>query len=235
VQPALRPEPKVLPADRALAFSQQASEKLGSALLRCEEHYPREGSHSVLVAVVDRDAPLWQERLRGAYEELFGNGQADPLARVQFEVIDRATADALQRLMDAGLVVRSTRAVRSLHPASETVGPTALTLEEQERVRQHRQQAARKVKMARLLVGGGLAEEAGEPLSAAILSLGRALAAEQRFAEPEHASAVLAAPLAYRWGTHLSVIRSFLVSDEKRFDDVLTAVETFLPNPALQS
>ncbi len=235
VQTALRPEPKVLPADRALAFSQQASEKLGSALLRCEEHYPREGSHSVLVAVVDRDAPLWQERLRGAYEELFGNGQADPLARVQFEVIDRATADALQRLMEAGLVVRSTRAVRSLHPASETVGPTALTLEEQERVRQHRQQAARKLKMARLLVGGGLAEEAGEPLSAAILSLGRALAAEQRFAEPEQASAVLAPPLAYRWGTHLSVLRSFLVSDEKPFDDVLTAVETLLSSPAQQS
>ena len=235
VQPALRPETKVLPADRALAFSQRASENLGSALLRCEEHYPREGSHSVLVAVVDRDAPLWQERLRGAYEELFGNGQADPLARVQFEVIDRATADALQRLMEAGLVVRSTRAVRSLHPASETVGPTALTLEEQERVRQHRQQAARKLKMARLLVGGGLAEEAGEPLSAAILSLGRALAAEQRFAEPEQASAVLAVPLAYRWGTHLSVLRSFLVSDAKPFDDVLTAVETLLSSPAQQS
>jgi hypothetical protein len=89
--------------------------------------------------------------------------------------------------------------------------------------------------MARLLVGGGLAEEAGEPLSAAILSLGRALAAEQRFAEPEQASAVLAVPLAYRWGTHLSVLRSFLVSDAKPFDDVLTAVETLLSSPAQQS
>ena len=40
------------------------------------------------------------------------------------------------------------------------------------------------MKMARVLVGGDLAEEAREPLSAAILSLGRALAAEQRLVEP---------------------------------------------------
>jgi helicase-like protein len=229
---APRPEPKVPPADRALAFSHRASEKLGSALLRCEEHYPREGSHSVLITVVERDASLWQERLRGAYEELFGNGQADPLAPVQFEVIDRATADALQRLVDAGLVARSTRAIRSLHPGGEADAPFALTFEEQEKVRQHRQQAARKMKMARLLLGGDLAEEAREPLSAAILSLGRALAAEQRLVEPEQASAVLAPPLAYRWGTHLTVLRSFLSSDEKPFDDVLTALETLLPSLA---
>jgi hypothetical protein len=89
--------------------------------------------------------------------------------------------------------------------------------------------------MARLLVGGDLAEEAREPLSAAILSLGRALAAEQRMVEPEQVSAVLAPPLAYRWGTHLSVLRSFLGSDEKPLDDVLTAVETLLPGTALQS
>jgi superfamily II DNA or RNA helicase len=235
VQSAPRPEPKVLPVDRALAFSQRASEKLGSALLRCEEHYPQEGSHSVLVTVVERDAPIWQERLRAAYEELFGNGQTDPLAPVQFEVIDRATADALQRLVEAGLVARSTRAIRSLHPASEVIDPSTLTSEEQEKIRQHRQQAARKMKMARLLVGGGLAEEAREPLSAAILSLGRALASEQRLVEPEQASAALAPPLAHRWGTHLSVLRGFLCSDEKPVDGVLTAVETLLPSPALQS
>lgn len=230
--PATRPEPKVLPVDRALAFSQRASEKLGALLLRCEEHYPREGSHSVLIAVVERDAPLWQERLRSAYEELFGNGQSDPLAPVQFEVIDRVTADALQRLGEAGLLARSTRAVRSLHPSGEAADSQALTSEEQEKIRQHRQQAARKMKMVRLLVGGGMAEEAREPLSAAILSLGRALAAEQRLVEPEQASAVLAPPLAYRFGTHLSVLRKFLCSDEKPFDDVLSAVDTLLPSPA---
>ena len=91
------------------------------------------------------------------------------------------------------------------------------------------------MKMARLLVGGGLAEEAREPLSAAILTLGRAFAAEQRLVEPEQAPAVLAPPLAYRWGTHLSVLRSFLCSDEEPFDDALAAVESLLPSPASQS
>ncbi|MCI0420996.1 MAG: SWF/SNF helicase family protein, partial [Acidobacteria bacterium] len=234
-QPAPPPARKVLPADRALAFSQRASEKLGSALLRCEEHYPREGSHSVLVTVVERDAPLWQERLRGAYEELFGNGQADPLAPVQFEVIDRATADALERLVGAGLVTRSTRGIRGLHPTSEAVNPTALTAEQQARVQEHRQQAARKVKMARLLIGGDLPEEAREPLSTAVLSLGRALAVEQRFAEPEQLPAVLMAPLAYRWGNHLSALRSFVSSVEGPLDEVLAVVETLLAIPAPQS
>jgi hypothetical protein len=46
---------------------------------------------------------------------------------------------------------------------------------------------------------------------------------------------VLATVLAYRWGTHLSALRSFLCSDEKPFDDVVTAVETLLASPAPQS
>ena len=39
------PKQKVLPVDRSLAFSRVAREKLGSALLRCEERYPSQGAH----------------------------------------------------------------------------------------------------------------------------------------------------------------------------------------------
>lgn len=235
LRPAAQPVPKPLPADRALAFSQQASEKLGSLLLRCEEQYPREGSHSVLLAVVERDAPLWQERLRGVHEELFGNGQADPLAPVQFQVIDRATADVLQKLTDAGLIQRSTRAIRSLHPAPEATGLPPLTSEEKEKIGQHFQLAARKLKVARLLFSGGMAEEAREPLAAAIHSVGRAVATEQRLADPTLASDVLAPPLSYRWGTHLACLRGFLHSEEQPSDGVFAVVEAHLPRTASQS
>src|SRR5216117_3204280 len=40
---------KALPIDRALAFSQLARQKLNNALVRCEERYPLQGAHSVLV------------------------------------------------------------------------------------------------------------------------------------------------------------------------------------------
>ena len=53
---------------------------------------------------------------------------------MQFEVIERATADALQRFVEAGLLARSTRAVRSLHPGRRRCCPVALTFEEQEKV-----------------------------------------------------------------------------------------------------
>lgn len=64
--------------------------RLGGALVRCEERYPEEGSHSVLVVVVERDAPLYVERLADIHAELFGPGKTDPLAPVQIEVVARA-------------------------------------------------------------------------------------------------------------------------------------------------
>jgi SNF2 family DNA or RNA helicase len=65
----------VLPTDRPLAFAQRVHETINGALLRCEERYPSEGAHSVLLVVVDgsptslEDALLpplshcWQEPL----------------------------------------------------------------------------------------------------------------------------------------------------------------------------
>ncbi|MGH8471338.1 MAG: DEAD/DEAH box helicase [Gammaproteobacteria bacterium] len=50
------PQP-LFPADRARAFAERARERLNGALIRCEEQYPLEGSHSVLLVVVDRDPP----------------------------------------------------------------------------------------------------------------------------------------------------------------------------------
>jgi hypothetical protein len=49
-------------------------------MVRCEERYPQTGSHTVLVVVVDRDAPALRERLTSLHGELFGPGKTDPLA-----------------------------------------------------------------------------------------------------------------------------------------------------------
>jgi hypothetical protein len=199
-----------LPADRALGFAQRARELLNGALVRCEERYPREGAHSVLLAVVDHDAGVWRETLAPIHEELFGNGQSDPLAPVQIEVIDRATHEALERLITAGLITSTMRASRPLFPVDAAgTNPPPLSPEERAQVEAHRQQAARKLKMARLLNEGDLADEARSALLDAALALGRALAVAIRLPSPPTLSDALLPPLSQSWGEVLPILRRF--------------------------
>jgi len=123
-----------LAEDRSLGFAQAVHQHMKGALFRCEEHYPQDGPNSVLYVVVERDAAQWRERLNTLHHDYFCPGQSDSLAPVQLEVIDRATHDALQRLVAAGLVARTTRATRSLWPADEsTTSPPPLSEAEREK------------------------------------------------------------------------------------------------------
>src|SRR5437016_4493479 len=133
-RPETREAKPPLPADRPRGFAAAAHQRINGALLRCEERYPNDGPHSVLYLVVERDAPLWRERLGSLHEEYFGPGQCDPLSPVRLEVIDRATDEALQRLIEAGLVSRTSRAIRPLWPA-EPAGAAAAPLSEADRAR----------------------------------------------------------------------------------------------------
>ncbi len=208
VPEAERPAP--LPADRALAFAQKAHRLINGALVRCEERYPREGAHSVLLAVVDKDAAQWRERLTEVHQELFGEGKSDPLAPVQIEVIDRATHEALERLMAAGLINSTMRASRPLFPAEESsASAQPLSDEERTQVAAHRQQAARKLKMGRLLGQGDLSEEARPALLEAIHCLGRAAAVENRLPEPSTLDDALRPPVSQSWGAGASVLRGY--------------------------
>jgi len=178
--------------------------------VRCEERYPNEGPHSVLYVIVDRDAPLWREKLNPLHEEYFGPGQCDPLSPVRLEVIDRAMDEALQRLIEAGLVAKTSRATRPLWPAETTeAAPPPLSEAERAKATAHRQQAARKIKMARLLGEGELSEEARTALLEAMLPLGRALAIESRLPEPARVDDVLLPPLAHQWRNALTPLRDF--------------------------
>lgn len=198
---------RTLPADRAQAFAELAREQLGRALLRCEERYPLDGNHSVVVVVVEREAPLWRGKLLQAHQELFGKQDADPLAPVQLEVIDRATDEALRRMVEAGLIASSTRATRPLYPTGGAT-PRALPLSEAEREQAlgYRRQAERKLKMSRLLMTGDLHEEARDAFLEAVLWLGKALAVENRLPVPAELKEALRPPLALCWEEALSVI-----------------------------
>src|SRR4051812_39634450 len=59
------------PADRPRGFAVAAHRQINGALVRCEERYPNTGPHSVLYVVVERDAPLWRDKLASLHQEYF--------------------------------------------------------------------------------------------------------------------------------------------------------------------
>jgi superfamily II DNA or RNA helicase len=194
------------PSDRPRAFAEEACRQLGSSLVACEERFPREGAHSVLYVVVESQAALHRPRLETLHAELCAD--LESVAPVRLEVLDRATHEALERLIAAGLITSISRAARPLHPVAET--PALLSAEELARAKAHRDLAARKLKMTRLLADGGLADEARAPLLDAALAIARALAVEARLPAPGVLGDILSPPLAAAWGKHAAVVREFL-------------------------
>ena len=211
-----------LPADRPLGFAKAAHHLIDGTLCRCDERYPNEGAHSVLLVVVERDAHQWRDKLDSLHQEYFPVNQSDPLAQVRLEVIDRATDEALSRLIELGLVSRNTRANRPLFPADgNSAQPPALSTEEQQQAAAHRNLAARKIKMASLLGEGGMSEEARHALLEAVLPLGRALAVENRLPEPGTLDEAILAPLSHHWGEALTPLREYLRDGSKPSPPIL--------------
>jgi len=199
--------PAPLPVDRSLGFARAAAAGIQGAMVCCEERYPREGAHSVLYVVVDGDVARWRPKLTDLHAEYFRD--TDPLAPVRLEMVDRATHEALERLIDAGLIARTTRGARPLMSAAED-SPPALVEVDRLRATGHRTQATRRLKMARVLGDGGFTEEVRPMLLEAGLSLAFALAIEQRLPEPATLGEALQPPLSLAWGEALPVLRTFL-------------------------
>jgi hypothetical protein len=204
------PTSKKLPADPVLAFAQLAAQNAHGALIHCEERYPQNGPHSVIVAVVDRDPGLWRAKLEPLHAELFAPGKTDPLAPVQLEVIDRATDEALQRLIAAGLISKTTRAARPLLPSQDEAASAPLSAAELAKAKAHRDRATRKLQMACVLGDSGFADEARPALLAAIHEFGRALAVQARQPEPPELADALQPPLSHVWSDALSLLRDFV-------------------------
>ncbi|PYV10057.1 MAG: hypothetical protein DMG07_21850 [Acidobacteria bacterium] len=133
----------------------------------------------------------------------------------------------MRRLLDAGLIAPSTRAIRDLGGAS-TAGPPPLSEAEREKALSYRRQAERKLKMARLLAGGEMAEEEREALLGAALLLGRALAVENRVPEPAKLEEGLASPVSLFWGGALDAIRQFAAEAAAPAGVVVAALEKTL-------
>lgn len=197
------------PTDPAIGFAQAAAEQLQGALLHCEERYPHEGAHSVLVVVVERDPAQYRETLERLRKEWLSPGNHQ-IAETQLEVIDRATEETIQRLIAAGVISRSTRAARPLHPIGEQQPAQPLSAEEEARAKAHRERATRHLKMARVLGGGGFDQEARSALIEAVHGFTRAVAVEQRLPDPAGAEQIIQSPWARVWAEKLPTIKAFL-------------------------
>ena len=199
---------RVLSVDRPLGFAEEAARMINGALVRCEESYPLEGAHVVLLVIVDKEAPQWRERLAPLHREFFDG--TDPLSPTRLEVLDRDTHAAIERLVAAGLLAPTSRGARPLFPApGEPAGSPPLTAEEQARLAALREQTARKLRAATLLGEAGLTEEARPPLLDAVHSQARALAVEHHLPEPADLVSALLPPLAPFFREDLSVLRAF--------------------------
>jgi len=214
----------VLPADRSAAFADRASTLLGLSLTACEERFPNQGPSSTLLVVVDRNADLWREQLRTLHSDLFGPGKTDPLSPVELQVIDRATLEALQALEANGLIAKTIRATRLLHPASEAA-THSLSPEDQLSLDAAQTAARRKIKAARLLLAEDLADESIRPLHDAILQLGKALAIRQRLPAPSTIEDALSPPLLTAWGEVAPPLRAILKSSANPDQALLEKLE----------
>ena len=71
-------KPKSSPVDRSAGFASRASELLGPRLVACEERYPEDGAHSVILVVVDREAQDMEGEGSSPFTtELFGKDKID--------------------------------------------------------------------------------------------------------------------------------------------------------------
>jgi hypothetical protein len=216
-------------SDPGAAFARETLGLLAGRVVSCEERYPDVDARApempllapVMVVTVDRDAAA----LRPHLEKLFGitttsatpAGATAPPPPFRLEVIDRATAQALERLREAGVIQTTTRGTRVLYPpvnngaagAGAVSGPAPLSDEEKAHAAGHRAQAGKRLRLAKMLLDEELSDEACNALGTAALELARALAIEKRAGVSlEKLGEALLPPLSHLLGeTVLSVIK----------------------------
>ncbi len=192
------PVRRTLPADPGRAFVQLARERIDGALVACEERFPEAGEPSVLLVVVEQEAARWREALQGIHGEVYGSRRTEAEAPARLEVIDRATHEAVERLVAAGLLTRATRAARGLWPEGDG-GVPVLSEEERARVRVLQDEAGHQLRLALVLGGAGFESEARGHVKGAMHAVGRAVAVAHRLPEPAVLEDVLRPPLARVW------------------------------------
>ncbi len=142
------------PADPALAFVERASEVLEKSLIHCQEAVLPGDATPVLLTVL-RDTTR-AAAVSAVFREIDWRGNAPRL-----HILDESTWASLQQLATAGLITFNTRATRHLAGDAPPMPiKPALSPEQLQRIADLRAFAAKKQKVADLLIASDLAEEA---------------------------------------------------------------------------
>lgn len=140
------------PADPVQHFADRTREILGTSLVHCQEAILPGDATPVLLTVL-RD-PTRAAAVSHIFHDTAWHGNPPKL-----QVLDEATWHALKQLAATGLITFNTRATRHLS-GDATPEPERLTPEQLQRIADLRAFAAKKQKVARLLIESDLPEEA---------------------------------------------------------------------------
>lgn len=177
IAPEGKPAPISPPADPALAFAERATASLGTALLHCQEAM-LPGQAEPVVLTVLRD-PTRAAAVSALFHETDWRGNPPKL-----HILDESTWASLQALVASGLITLNTRATRSLTGDAPLPPMPALTPEQLQRIADLRAFAAKKQKVAQLLITADLEDEAEPHQKAAVKALAQAVAIENYLPEP---------------------------------------------------
>jgi hypothetical protein len=171
IAPEGQPGPESPPADPVAAFAGRAAATLGAALVHCQEAMLPGQDTPVLITVLQD--PTRAAAVAALYQDTDWRGGAPSL-----HVLDQSTWAALQQLSASGLITFNTRATRHLSGGTPPPQKPALTAEQLQRITDLRALAAKKQKVARLLIAADLPEEAELHQNAADRALDEALVIE---------------------------------------------------------
>ena len=171
---------KTMPAaEQPAAFAERLAAELGDSLLACEERTAN--GHTKLIITVDGNPAQIRERIDAVANDLFDTPR-------DIELIDRRTAETLQRLIESGLL-QQTGQIRPLYPAPE---PPIRSPKTEARIEELKAEAQRSLSMARLLVENGFPDGAIAPLQGAVRQRTLSRMLERGVPEPEITGKILA-------------------------------------------
>jgi hypothetical protein len=170
IVPEGQPPQKLPPADPSLHFAERARKFMGDNLVHCQEAILPGDANPVILTVL-RD-PTRSVAATVLFHQTDWRGNVPKL-----QIIDESTWQAIQQLAATGLLTLNTRATR--HLSGDTPPPKpALTPEQLQRIQDLRTFAAKKQKVARLLIESDLPEEAEPHQKAAEKALKEAASIE---------------------------------------------------------
>ncbi|MEA2068463.1 MAG: DEAD/DEAH box helicase, partial [Verrucomicrobiota bacterium] len=155
--PAPRPE-KIPEAEQPAAFADRLAAELGDSLLACEERTAN--GQTKLVITIDGNPAQIKERIDAIATDLFDSPH-------DIEILDRQTAETLQRLIDSGLL-QQTGQTKPLYPTPE---PPQLSEKTKARMAELKVDVERNLSMGALLQENGFPDGAIAPLQQAIRNL----------------------------------------------------------------